>query len=116
MITKEEFEKALDICLAYQIQVNSIANDVNNSVQKIRLVTHKGLLSKIDKDAKIENFRLCSRKLRIAIHTYSQYEDIEIKTVADIIKIHPERLSKYRAVGKLTVKELKEFQRALLVV
>jgi hypothetical protein len=83
-------------------------------MQKIKVVTHKGLLSRINKSASIDTFNYCSPKLKRAIKLYAEYNPgIEIDTIHDIIKIDPNTLIRYRGIGATIVKELKEFQRAI---
>jgi hypothetical protein len=113
MITYEEFEKALTICIKYQNQVNEFSDKINDKMKLIKLTRSITTESKVKKDGKIKQAGYISPRLKRCIGRYAEWENVEIVDVLDLLKIDIAVFKKHNLVGKGMIDELNAILKAL---
>ena len=115
IISKRQFEKALNICTLYQRQINDEADNINKAINEINNRTIYLTKSKylyLNGEKFISEKGYISKRLRNALIVYNE-EFTELKTIDDIVNIDIYKFSKIRNIGRTTIIELTELIKLL---
>lgn len=112
MITYEEYQSALNLCKRYLIQINQLAEQVNEDINLIQSQRSE-FISNLSLDSELKNFKFISGMLKNRIKIFADQHNIEINTAGDLLKIDISDFSDLKSVGKKTIRELIEIQNEL---